>query len=274
MSLPLAGKKIVVTRAREQSGDLQTRLIELGADVIEFPVIQIVEPLDFEPLDRAIDRLADYDWLIFTSVNGVDFFWRRLLVAGKTAHDLAGRKLCAIGPATAAALEGHGLKLDLVPGRFVAEGILEEMGEVSGQKFLLPRADIAREALIEGLEARGASVEQVTAYRTIVAPDRLESGEISATELVHLLESGQIDLVSFTSSSTVRNFAARLATATPAPLPQLLSGSQVACIGPITAGTARDSGLVVNLEAPEFTIDGLVEVILDHYSPSSLAPSR
>ena len=263
---PLAGKKIVVTRAKEQAAGVLTTLAELGAETIEFPVIKIVDPASFEPVDSAISRLAEFNWIIFTSVNGVDYFWRRLHRAGKDARALAHLKICAIGPATAAALEEHSILPDLVPDRFVAEGILDHLGQdLSGQKFLLPRADIARINLLEGLEARGATVENVVAYRT-VAGGNDEPGSISASAMVKLLEAGEIDLITFTSSSTVRNFAARLATASNKPVASLLSYTTVACIGPVTAGTARDYGLTVGLEAAEFTIDKLVEAIVKHFS--------
>ena len=257
----LTGRKIIVTRAREQAGELSRRLSELGATVIEFPVIQIVEPLDFAPLDQAIARLTDFDWLIFTSANGVDYFWRRL-----GDQSLVGIQVCAIGPATAAALQARGVTPDLVPERAVAEGILVSLGEVADKRFLIPTADLAREALSEGLVARGAKVEQVTAYRTVAAPDSLGPDSLSATDLVAQLQHQEIDLITFTSSSTVRNFVARLATATDLPITDLLSEVIIASIGPITAETARESGLVVAIEAPRFTIEGLTESIVDFYT--------
>lgn len=261
---PLLGKKVVVTRARQQASALLARLDALGAQTIAFPVIQIVPPESFAPMDSAITRLNEFDWVIFTSVNGVEYFWQRLEVFHKIASDLSGLKVCAIGPATAAALTQRGVIPALVPQKFVAEGILEDLGRVAGQRFLLPRAELAREALLEGLEAQGAFVEQLIAYRTVVA-DELSSGSFGAAELVKLLEQGQVDLITFTSSSTVRFFAARLAAVSDKPLPRLLSKTLVACIGPITAGTARESGLTVGLEAPEFTVDHLVQAILDYY---------
>jgi len=258
---PLLGKTIVVTRAQRQAGSLINRLEGLGANALEFPVIQIVPPESFEPLDDAINRLDSFDWVIFTSVNGVEYFWPRLEVAGKTAA-LGNLKVCAIGPATAAALTNRGVTPALVPQKFVAEGILADLGNVAGQRFLLPRAELAREALLEGLEAGGASVEQIIAYRTVVAET---GGNLDAAELVRLLEAGRVDLITFTSSSTVRFFAARLAAVTAQPLPDLLAKSIVACIGPVTAGTARELGLTVALEAPEYTIEHLVKAILVYY---------
>jgi uroporphyrinogen III methyltransferase / synthase len=261
---PLEGKKIVVTRARQQASPLLARLAGAGAAALEFPVIKIVAPESFGPLDSAIARLGEFDWLVFTSVNGVEYFWQRLAALHKTSSDLAHLKVCAIGPATAAALSERGVSPALVPHRFVAEGILADLGPVAGLRFLLPRAELAREALLEGLEAGGALVEQVIAYRTVVADEDFP-GKVGAAELVRLFERGEIDLITFTSSSTVRFFAARLAAVTTQPLPRLLSKTLVACIGPITAGTARELGLKVGLEAPEFTVEHLVEAIIRYY---------
>ncbi|HEX2916775.1 MAG TPA: uroporphyrinogen-III synthase [Chloroflexia bacterium] len=262
---PLLGHRVVVTRAREQASSVVAQLTALGADAIEFPVIKIVDPPTFVPMDRAVARLADFDWVVFTSVNGVDCFWKRLKMAGKDARAFAKAKICAIGPATAAALEERSLVPDLIPQRYVAEGILEELKVEPGQKFLLPRADIAREALVEGLQAKGAIVENVIAYSTVAGGEE-GPGSINPAELVKLLNNGEIDAVTFTSSSTVRNFARRLATATDIALPVLLEKTTVACIGPITAGTARELGLTIGLEAPEFTIDGLIKSLVEHFT--------
>lgn len=257
---PLLGKTIVVTRAQRQAGSLIAQLEGLGANALEFPVIQIVPPESYRPLDDAIARLDSFDWIVFTSVNGVEYFWPRLELLGKTAT-LTGLKVCAIGPATAAALTRRGVSPALVPQKFVAEGILADLGDVAGQRFLLPRAELAREALLDGLEAGGAKVEQIIAYRTVVAD---AGGRLDAAQLVELLENDRVDLVTFTSSSTVRFFAARLAEISKKPLPELLSHTKVACIGPITAGTARELGLTVGLEASQFTIDHLVHAILEY----------
>jgi uroporphyrinogen III methyltransferase/synthase len=261
---PLTGKKIVVTRARQQASTLLARLEALGAQAIEFPVIQIVAPESFEPMDRAIARLDQFDWVIFTSVNGVEYFWQRLEALGSTSAALTHLNVCAIGPATGAALSQRGITPALVPQKFVAEGILADLGQVAGQRFLLPRAELAREALLEGLEAQGAFVQQVVAYRTVVA-DEEGTGSTGAPELVRLFEAGEIDLITFTSSSTVRFFGERLAAISATALPVLLSNTVVACIGPITAGTAREMGLTVSLEAPEFTVEHLVQAILGYY---------
>ncbi len=264
-STALHGKRIVVTRAREQADSFVEGLRTLGAIPVEFPVLRFADPLDYAPLDQAIARLGGFDWVIFTSVNGVDFFWRRLARAGLDAGAFRGRKVCAIGPATAQALTARGVEPELVPSKFVAEAILDELGAVAGQKFLLPRADLARQLMVEVLRERGATVEQITAYRTILADDSDHEG-LSAREMVQRLEAGEIEVVTFASSSTVRNFATRLASATAKPLSQLLARTLVACIGPITAGTAREMGLSVGLEAPEFTMDGLTDALAAHFN--------
>jgi uroporphyrinogen III methyltransferase/synthase len=269
---PLLGKRVVVTRAREQASSFSNKLIDLGADAIEFPTIQIIEPESYAPMDEAITRLGNYDWIVFTSVNGVDHFFRRMKLAGKDARAFGQAKVCAIGPATAAALEDFNIKADFVPTKYVAESILEELGEVRGKRILLARADVAREALLTGLIEQGAEVEQVTAYRQVIARELNNSPtEIKAADLVKLLEADEIDLVTFTSSNTVKNFATRLKSASPKPVTELLEKTRVACIGPITAGTARELGLRVDLEATEFTIDKLIETMITSFAPVSFS---
>lgn len=262
----IEGKRIVVTRAREQASSLSARLKELGATPIEFPVIQFTDPDSYAPMDEAIEQLNSYDWVIFTSVNGVDYFWRRLQQRGKGAADFANIKIGAIGPATAEAIEARSLKPHFIPSRFVAEGILEEIStqyNIVGKHFLLPRAAIARENLVEGLEQIGAIVKQVSAYNTVVGG----AGDLTPSKLLDMLTAGEVDIVTFTSSSTVRNFAARLAIVSEKALPELLSNTTIACIGPITAGTAREYGLTVGLEATKFDIDGLVNTITRYFEP-------
>jgi len=252
---PLFGKRVLVTRARAQASALSRRLRSLGAEPVEFPTIRIVPPEDWGPLDQAVAELAAYDWVIFTSVNGVDFFWQRLERAERDARALAGVRLAAIGPATAGALKHHGLQADLVPPRYVAEAILDEIGPVAGQRILLPRADIARPALVDGLQAAGAHTDEVAAYRTV-----LGSAEDAASIKESLIE-GEIDLITFTSSSTVRNFIAILDGA-----PALPEQTTVACIGPITAKTAHRFDLPVQIVASEHTIEGLIEALVEHFT--------
>jgi uroporphyrinogen III methyltransferase/synthase len=268
---PLLGKRVVVTRARVQASTLLTKLTELGADALEFAAFKIVAPADLAPLDAAIAELETYDWVIFTSVNGPEFFMQRLDLAGKDARAFAKAKICAIGPATAAALARYNLKADLIPAKFVAESILESFQAartIAGQRFLLARADVARENLAVGLTAMGAIVHEVVAYRQIIADEADEVGSTgtSPAEMAQLLEAGQIDAVLFTSSNTVRNFAKRLATVTTKPLKEYLHNTVVACIGPITTAAARDEyDLEVTLEAAEFTIDRLVETLVYYF---------
>jgi uroporphyrinogen III methyltransferase / synthase len=247
---PLNGLRVLVTRPAEQASDLIARLRALGATPVLCPTIQIAPPESFDSLDRAIAELAAYDWVIFTSVNGVRFFLERLTALGYDApQSFAGLRIAAIGPATAQALSEQGLVPSFVPARFVAEGILEEIGDVAGQRILLPRADIARKALVEGLRARGAAVDEVTAYRTVAAEADLPVD--------------RVDLITFTSPSTVRNFVALFDSSTRS-LADFLTGARVACIGPITAQAARAEGFDVHIEAQEHTVDGLLRVILDN----------
>jgi uroporphyrinogen III methyltransferase/synthase len=258
---PLFGQRVLVTRSRAQASDLVESLRALGAEPVEFPVIAIAPPADnFAALDRAIARLntADreraYDWVVFTSVNGVEMFWQRLRAAGKDARSLASLRLAAIGPATAEALAAHGLVPDVVPAQFVAESLLAAIPNPSGQRFLLPRADIARAALREGLLAAGALVDEVETYRTTL-------GQPTPAERDDLLKRG-VDILTFTSSSTVRNFVQLLG---PDAAHHLAHHALVAAIGPITARTARDLGLRIDIEAPTHTIPGLLEALITHH---------
>jgi len=252
--LPLRDKKILITRAKEQAGGLSERLRALGAEPIEFPTIAIAPLEDFSPLDCALKHLAvsHYQWVIFTSVNGVRFFFERLKALGYNARLLSAVKLAAIGPATAEALAQHGLKVHYMPTRYLAEEIAAGVGDVLGQRILLPRAAIAPKKLAEELRAKGALVDEVAAYRTLPT-------DAKADELQKLLGNGQIDLIAFTSASTVQNFAKLLDGLD---LTQALSKVKVACIGPITAQAAEELGLKVHILAEEHTIDGLVKAIV------------
>src|ERR1044072_3903324 len=193
---PLAGRRVAITRAREQSQGLAERLRSLGAGVVECPAIAIAPVQDYAQLDNALERLNEYDWVIFTSVNGVEAFVSRLVEAGQNTRTLRARKLGAIGPATAAALEEINCPPEFVPDTYVAEAIVEQIGDVSGCGVLPARAAIARKALAEGLRRKGAQVDELTAYRTV-------PGEGSAL-LAALLRSGSVDAITFRSSSTVR----------------------------------------------------------------------
>lgn len=250
--LPLFGQRVVVTRTRDQASVFSEKLRELGAEIIELPAIEIQPPADTGPLDHAIGKLESYDWLIFTSANGVRFFLERLDTCGRDLRALRAR-LCAIGPATKAAVEGLHLKVDLMGKEYVAEGLLEAFAaeDLAGRRILLPRAAVARDLVPAGLRRRGAEVEVVEAYRTAVPESsRQRAAAIFGGER-------KPDWITFTSSSTVQNLVA-LAGA------DALAGVKIASIGPITSGTARKLGLAVTVEASVYTIDGLVEAILKH----------
>ena len=248
---PLFGKRILVTRARSQASQLTAKLENLGAEVIEVPAITITDPVDlYAALDQAIGQLQDYHWVMFTSANGVKHFFARLLQAGKDARALGYAKIAAIGSATAAELKKYGLVADVVPGEYRAEGIIEAMkGKLPPHaKILLPRAEEAREILPEKLREMGAEVDVVSAYRTVCAA---ADGEALTSEL----NEGRIDMVTFTSSSTVKNLVNIIGSA------DLLNGVKTACIGPVTADTAKSLGIEPDIIAKEYTIDGLVEAI-------------
>lgn len=255
---PLFGNRILVTRAREQASEFARRLEEAGAEVVEAPAIRIVPPESWGPLDAAIGRLGEFRWLILTSANGVRCFWERLRLAGRDARDLAGIRLAAIGPATAEALEARGLAADVIPPEFKAEALVEALaGEpLEGVGVLIARAAEAREVLPEALAARGARVEVVPAYRTVQA---LESPE--AEEVRTLLREGRIQVVTFTSSSTVRYFLELVGPEAA----ELLREVVVASIGPITAETASRYGIATQVMPERYTIPGLVEALIRHF---------
>jgi uroporphyrinogen III methyltransferase/synthase len=258
---PLFGKRVLVTRAREQASALSGALEALGADCIEAPAIKIVPPASYGPLDTAIANLGGYDWLIFTSVNGVDHFLARLLAAGLDSRALGGRKLAAIGVATAGRLRQAGLIADIVPAEFRAEGIITVLSEhiKPGTRILVPRAEVARDILPEKLTEMGAFVDIVTAYRTV-------SGDSDGAALASQLAAGDIDLVTFTSSSTVTNLLGLLGPAGQ----ELVAKAKVACIGPITAETCLENGIRPDVIAEEYTIAGLVKAIGELYKEGSL----
>jgi len=241
--LPLFGQRIVVTRDRRQAAELAEPLEELGAEVLLLPVIEIQPPADPQPLERAMLQLHAYDWIIFTSVNGVRSFVNSL---GDIRSLRA--KVCAIGPATQAALEALHIKVDRMPTEYVAESLLEALADddLTGKRILLPRAAVARDLVPVELTRRGAKVDVVEAYRTAVPQD-------AASRTREVLARNP-NWITFTSSSTVKNFVA-LAGA------ESLAGVKIASIGPITSATARELGLVVHAEANPHTIPGLVDVI-------------
>jgi uroporphyrinogen III methyltransferase/synthase len=258
---PLFGKRVLVTRTREQAGDIVERLERLGAEAVEAPTIRVLPPDDFGPLDDAIASVSNFDWVVFTSANGVDAFMRRLQAGPGDVRELKGVRLCAIGPATAERLLQHGLKVDLVPLEYRAEGILQALqasGAIAGQRFLLARADIAREVLADELRKSGAEVTEVTAYRTVLAEvDREGDPDVYAM----LLEK-RIDVVTFTSASTVRNFVRSYGTDA---APDLLRSTAVACIGPVTAEAAEQCGIHTAIMPEQYTIPALVDAIVAYF---------
>jgi len=252
---PLYGKKVVVTRSRKQASRLSAGLRDLGADVVEMPAIDTVPPDDWAPVDEAIEKIASFDWLIFTSVNGVEYFMTRLLEKNCDARKLAALKIAAIGPATNEKLLEFGLKADIQPEKYVAESIVDSLaaaGEIKGKNILLARADIARKSLPKLLSESGASVTEVVVYKTI-------PGDFDADALKALLEAGSVDAVTFTSSSTVNNFVDRLGNDF---IMKMKDKFSAVSIGPITSETLRARGLEPAAEAEEFTIPGLVDKLL------------
>jgi uroporphyrinogen III methyltransferase/synthase len=256
---PLFGKRILVTRAREQAAELSNLLAAYGGEPVECPTIEIVPTKTWGELDQALDRLDRYHWLIFTSVNGVGPFMARLRAKGRDARALAGLRLCCIGPRTAHEVEKYGLTADVIPSEYQAEGVIASLGAagIKGQRVLIPRAAVAREILSEQLRVLGADVHVVTVYRTI-----LPAGDTK--RLKEQLGRQQIDVISFTSSSTVRNFVQLFQNR--GELQKLANGVQIACIGPITAGTVREQGLPVNIMPHANTVPALADAIARHFS--------
>ena len=247
--LPLFGQRVIVTRAQEQAGDFSARLRTLGAAVVEMPTIAIHPARDSGPLDGAIGKLNEYDWLLFTSANGVRFFLERLDASATDLRALRAR-ICAIGPATAAAVRRLHLKVDLMPEQYVAESLVAAFAatDLAGRRVLLPRAAVARDVIPGQLRQRGATVDVVEAYRNVAA-------EVSP-ERVREIFAGEPDWITFTSSSTVNNFVAIAGK-------EVLQGVRVASIGPVTTAAARKHGIAVTAEASRYTIDGLVEAMVE-----------
>ena len=254
-SKPLFGKRVLVTRSRSQASALSRLLAEEGADAVEVPAIEIRPMDDYSPLDRAISSLRDYTWVVFTSVNGVEAFFSRLRTLGLDTRALGGIKVGAIGAATAASLERSGIVPEFVPPQYVSEAVVEAMAglDLAGSRILLPRADIGRDDLPQGLVRLGAVVDQVHVYRTVTPEGSRERAH-------ERLKDGGIDVVTFTSSSTVENLLGLLDGDSSA-----LGESTIACIGPVTAATARERGLQVDIVAQEYTIGGLVRALREHF---------
>lgn len=254
---PLAGRRIVITRAKEQASVFRQLLEAAGAEVREIPTIRIAPPDSWEPLDRAVEEVECYRWVIFTSANGVENFRRRLAGKGKDLRALRGARVAAIGPATAAALEAWGIVPELVPDEYRAEGLVERLRGLihPGDEVLLPRAAETRDLLVTELQRLGARVTDVPAYRTLPVSE-------GALSLRSALKAGQVDVVTFTSSSTARNFAAMFSEAERRALSRNVV---VASIGPITAATAGEFGLDSRIMPKEYTIPALVRAIIEYY---------
>lgn len=258
---PLFGRRIVVTRPKEQAGELIELLEDLGAEAIEAPTIRIVPPEDLSPLDEACAKASSFDWIVFTSVNGVDSFLGRLLAGPRDVRDLKGVRLCAIGPATAERLQRHAIKVDLMPREYRTEGVvaaLRESGDLKGKRILLARADIAREVLADELRRSGAHVTDVVAYRNVPAESREDEPDV-----YRMLLDQKIDVVTFTSASTVRNFVRILGAEQAA---DLLKSTAVACIGPVTAEAAELFNIRTTILPEQYTVPGLVSAIVRHFA--------
>ncbi|HEY8368535.1 MAG TPA: uroporphyrinogen-III C-methyltransferase [Thermodesulfobacteriota bacterium] len=263
---PLFGRRILVTRAREQASVFAEGLRQAGAVPVEFPTIEIRPPDSWAELDAALDRLAGYDWVVFTSANAVRFVLLRLRDSGRDVRALGRARLCAIGPATAEALERLGLKVDVVPPEYRAEAVVAALAAAEGpdglrgRRVLVPRARDAREVVPTALAERGAEVDVVTAYRNVL-PDRSAAAGVRG-----LLEAGRIDAVTFTSASTVRNLVEMLGREA---APALLAGTVVAAIGPLTAEAAAAAGVRVDLVPEAATIPALTRALVARFAGES-----
>jgi uroporphyrinogen III methyltransferase/synthase len=253
---PLQDKRIVITRSQSQAASFSEKLQSLGAKPIVFPVIQFT-PLSTESLDAALAQFEQYDWLIFTSVNAVDFFFRRV---DELKLTLAMPKVATVGSATAVALQARHINIDYTPDEFVGEALAAGLGDLTGQKVLLPRAKIGRPQIVNLLRQQGAEVADVALYDTVTA--------VPSPEALAELAQG-FDAVTFTSPSSVRNFLKILDNSRPQgfqkPLGSLLGQAVIACIGPITAEEARQNNLSVTLTPPEYTIDGLIQDLITYF---------
>jgi uroporphyrinogen III methyltransferase/synthase len=267
---PLFGKRIVVTRPREQAGELVEALEQLGAYVIEAPTVRIVPPTDYAALDQACAEVGSYDWVVFTSANGVDYFFQRLQASPLDVRALAGVRLCAIGPGTSERLSRFGIKVDLMPAEYRGEAVLEALratGDLRGQRILLPRADIAREKLAEELRRSGAEVVEVVAYRTVA----VESERQGEPDIYRMLLDKRVDAIIFTSASTVRTFVRMFGAEQAA---DLLRSTAVACIGPVTAEAAAQHDITTAVMPAEYTMTGLVDALVKYFEARKSAPAQ
>ena len=262
---PLAGRTVVITRAQDQANEFVSELERYGANIVLCPTIEIRQLENYERLDEAIEHLYGYDWVIFTSVNGVGYFFQRLKTSNRDVSDLDELKVCAIGDATADRLRDLHVHVDVIPEEFKAEGVFSALERfvggteaLKGLNVLIPRASVARDYLPKALEQAGARVDVVPAYRTDLPAD-LDRGRVAA------LLSGGADCIAFTSSSTVKNLARLFDTED---LSGALAGVVIACIGDITATTAANYGLRVKIQPQQFTIPALAQAIAEYFSAS------
>jgi uroporphyrinogen III methyltransferase/synthase len=260
-SLPLFGRKILVTRAREQASELSDRLRQLGAAVVEIPTIEIIPPRSWADVDHCISQMEEYDWIIFTSANGVKFLLQRLVDLGRDIRDLKGPKICAIGPGTAQALQTLRFRVDFIPAEYRAEAIFEglENGNLQGKRILIPRAKMARDVLPAALRNSGAQVDVVEVYQTVCPREK-------AKEALDLLRQKALSAITFTSSSTVTNFVELVGEKD---APELTQGVTVAAIGPITAERAKTLGIETAVMPEEYTIPALVDALVEHFHKNS-----
>ena len=267
---PLVGKRILITRPREQSAEFAALLELLGADAIEAPMIRILPSDDFGPLDAACARIREFDWIVFTSANAVDPFVDRLLRSPHDLRALAGARICAVGHATAHRLANRGLKADLIPSESRAESVADAIlksGQIAGLRVLMPRGDIARDLVKRQLEARGTLIEDPIAYRTVPAELEPDGGP----NIVRLLLERKLDVVTFTSPSAVKNFVALVGAEHAA---ELLRKTVVASIGPVTAEAAAERHITTAIMPVEYTVPALVQAIVQHFAAAEAATSN
>jgi len=256
-TMPLFGRTVLVTRTAEQAGEFTEILEKMGAIPYLYPTIRTAPPTDWKPLDQGIKRLSTYDWAIFTSVNGVRYFFERLKKLGLDLRELKGVRICAIGPRTAKAIEALNIRVDLTPRVFVAEAVIEALGRrgIRGKRFILPRALKAREVLPETIRKLGGIIDVLPAYRT-VRPRK------NTAEMRERIFRGEIDVITFTSSSTVTNF---MSSFKKNEVNLINESTRIACIGPITAKTAEEKGLRVDMMPGDYTIPALAEALGEYF---------
>jgi uroporphyrinogen III methyltransferase/synthase len=264
---PLFGTRVLVTRPRDQAAEMVDRLTAMGAEAIEAPMIRIVPPHDLEPLRRAAANADTFDWVVFTSANAVEAFMTVLLDGQRDVRALKGPRLCTVGSGTAERLARYGIKVDLIPDEFRADAVVAAMshtGMVEGASILVPRADIGRDVIADGLRAAGADITDVVAYRTVLEDAQQEG----APDIYRMLLDGRIDVVTFTSPSAVRNFSSIYGAEQTT---DLLKNTVVAAIGPVTADAATQLGIHVTVQPAASTIPALVDAIAAHVAKEKLA---